>query len=63
MAILQRLNRRGITVVLVTHEDDIARYASRVVAFRDGRLRSDTPVRTPVDAEAVLPGLVEEAVA
>ena len=63
MAILQRLNRRGITVVLVTHEEDIARYASRVVVFRDGRLRSDTPVNTPVDAEAVLPGFLEEAVA
>jgi putative ABC transport system ATP-binding protein len=63
MAILQRLNRRGITVVLVTHEDDIARYASRVVVFRDGRLRSDTPVAAPVDAEAVLPSFVEEAVA
>ena len=47
MAILQRLNRRGITVVLVTHEDDIARYASRIVVFRDGRLRSDAPVAVP----------------
>ena len=51
MAILQRLNRAGITVVLVTHEPDIARYATRIVAFRDGRLRADAPVasadRTP----------------
>ena len=47
MAILQRLNRRGITIVLVTHEDDIAQFASRIVAFRDGRLRSDTPVAGP----------------
>ncbi len=61
MAILQRLNRRGITVVLVTHEDDIARYASRVVAFRDGKLRTDTPVASPLDAEAILPTLTEEA--
>jgi len=63
MAILQRLNRRGITVVLVTHEEDIARYASRVVTFRDGRIRADTPVPAPADAEAVLPGLAEEAAA
>jgi putative ABC transport system ATP-binding protein len=63
MAILQRLNRRGITVVLVTHEEDIARYASRVITFRDGRLRTDTPVAAPTDAEAVLPALVEEAAA
>jgi putative ABC transport system ATP-binding protein len=61
MAILQRLNRRGITVVLVTHEDDIAQYASRVVAFRDGKLRADTPVANPLDAEAILPTLAEEA--
>jgi putative ABC transport system ATP-binding protein len=63
MAILQRLNRRGITIVLVTHEDDIAQYASRIVAFRDGRLRADTPVPTPRDAEAILPTLAEEVAA
>jgi ABC-type lipoprotein export system ATPase subunit len=47
----------------VTHEEDIARYASRVITFRDGRLRTDTPVAAPTDAEAVLPALVEEAAA
>jgi putative ABC transport system ATP-binding protein len=63
MAILQRLNRRGITVVLVTHEEDIAKYASRIVVFRDGRLRSDTRVPEPIDAETVLPTLSEEVAA
>jgi putative ABC transport system ATP-binding protein len=63
IAILQRLNRRGITVVLVTHEDDIAQYASRIVAFRDGRLRADTTIPTPLDAEAILPTLAEEVAA
>jgi putative ABC transport system ATP-binding protein len=63
MAIFQRLNRSGITVVLVTHEEDIAQYASRIVTFRDGRIRSDTPVPVPADAEVVLPTLAEEAVA
>ena len=63
MAILQRMNRTGITIVLVTHEDDIAQFATRIVAFRDGRLRSDTPVATPADAEAVLPTLAEEVAA
>ncbi len=63
MAILQRLNRRGITVVLVTHEDDIAQYASRIVVFRDGRLRSDAPVAAPTDAETVLSTLKEEVAA
>jgi putative ABC transport system ATP-binding protein len=63
MAILQRLNRRGITIVLVTHEDDIAQYASRIVTFRDGRLRADTLVAAPRDAEAILPTLAEEVAA
>jgi putative ABC transport system ATP-binding protein len=63
MAILQRLNRRGITVVLVTHEDDIAQYASRIVVFRDGHLRSDAPVAAPSDAETVLATLKEEVAA
>jgi putative ABC transport system ATP-binding protein len=44
MAVFQRLNQNGITVVIVTHEPDIAQYASRVVTFRDGRILSDHPV-------------------
>ena len=45
MGIFQRLNEeRGITIVLVTHEHDIAEYATRVIAFRDGVVRSDYPV-------------------
>jgi len=63
MAILQRLNRSGITVVLVTHEDDIARYASRIVTFRDGQLRADTRVATPTDAAAVLSSPAAEVAA
>jgi putative ABC transport system ATP-binding protein len=54
MAILQRLNRQGITVILVTHEDDIARYATRVVTFRDGRLRADRAVTDRLSAETQL---------
>ena len=41
MALLQSLNRDGITVVLVTHERDIAAYASRIIRFRDGRVVDD----------------------
>ena len=41
MAILESLNRRGITIVLVTHEEDIARHARRVLRFRDGELIGD----------------------
>jgi putative ABC transport system ATP-binding protein len=45
MGIFQRLNRdRQITIVLVTHEPDIAEYATRIVAFRDGRIRLDQSV-------------------
>ncbi|MGH2460450.1 MAG: ABC transporter ATP-binding protein [Chloroflexota bacterium] len=41
MAILQKLNAQGITIVLVTHEPDIATYCKRVVRFRDGRVIQD----------------------
>lgn len=51
MSIFQRLNReQGITLVYVTHEQDIAQYASRVVVFRDGRIIHDTPITDPRDA-------------
>jgi putative ABC transport system ATP-binding protein len=45
MGIFQRLNaERQITIVLVTHEADIAEYATRIIGFRDGRVRLDQPV-------------------
>jgi len=45
MGIFQRLNaERQITIVLVTHERDIAEYATRIIGFRDGRVRLDQPV-------------------
>jgi putative ABC transport system ATP-binding protein len=42
MALLQELGREGLTVVLVTHEPEIAEFASRVIVMRDGTVRSDT---------------------
>ncbi len=63
LALLQRLNREGLTIVLVTHEPDIAAYASRVLVFRDGRLRSDERTAMPQDAAAALMALPEEALA
>jgi len=58
MEILQRLNRdSGITVLLITHEHDIAGYASRVVTIRDGRVRSDDPVESRRDAATELVAL------
>ena len=41
MALLQQLNREGLTVVLVTHERDIAEFAGRIVTFRDGHVVED----------------------
>jgi putative ABC transport system ATP-binding protein len=57
LALLQRLNRAGLTIVLVTHEPDIATYANRHLIFRDGRLRADERVPTTVDAAAALASL------
>jgi putative ABC transport system ATP-binding protein len=51
MEILQRLNRdKNITVVLITHEHDIAEYGTRTILFRDGRVVKDSPVERRRDA-------------
>ena len=63
MAILQELNGRGITIGLVTHEADIARYARRILTFRDGLVISDEPVRAPRDARGDLAALPPRAAA
>jgi putative ABC transport system ATP-binding protein len=60
MALLQTLGGGGITVVLVTHEPDVAEYTSRIVLMRDGRIVSDTP-RVAKRAEGGGPGQVQEA--
>ena len=60
MGIFQELNRQGITVVMVTHELDIARYATRTVVMRDGRVVSDLAVPDRLNAEAELQKLEEE---
>jgi putative ABC transport system ATP-binding protein len=62
MALFQELSRSGITIVLVTHEPDISRYAGRVVVMKDGRIRSDRrqePQRAePAAAQAAAGGEV-----
>jgi putative ABC transport system ATP-binding protein len=58
MEIFQRLNReRGITLVLVTHEHDIAQYAQRVVVFKDGKIRKDYQIEEQRDAAEELRNL------
>jgi putative ABC transport system ATP-binding protein len=57
MAILQELNAAGITIVLVTHEPDIASYCKRNVTFRDGKVVRDTLVPNMRRASEVLPTL------
>jgi len=54
MEVLQRLNGEGLTIVLVTHEPDIAHFAKRVIVFRDGTIRKDEPVRDRPQARDVL---------
>lgn len=54
MAIFQDLNAAGITIVIVTHEPDIARYAKRVVTFRDGVVTDDEPVTDRLSARVIL---------
>src|SRR5262249_13325263 len=58
MEVFQYLNReRGITIALVTHEPDIAGYASRVVVFKDGRIKRDYIVEKPRSARDELASL------
>ena len=54
MKLFQELNEQGITIVLVTHEPDIAAYAKRIVEMRDGRVRRDQPVENRRSAAADL---------
>jgi putative ABC transport system ATP-binding protein len=52
MALFQALNQQGITVILVTHEPDIAEHTGRIVELRDGRIVRDDPVSAPRIAAA-----------
>lgn len=64
MEIFQRLNQeRGITLVLITHEHDIAQYAQRVLVFNDGKIKKDYQIENPSDAAEDLrnlPPVVED---
>jgi len=54
MEVFQGLNDKGLTIVMVTHERDIAEFAKRVLVFRDGKIRKDEPVRNRPRAAEVL---------
>jgi putative ABC transport system ATP-binding protein len=64
MGVFQKLNETGITIVMVTHELDIARYTKRTVILRDGKILTDQPVRERLNAEHELKNLrqAQEAV-
>jgi len=63
MSLFQELNAQGITVIMVTHEPDIARYCRRTVELRDGHIVRDEPVRDRHDALSDLARLEPEPVA
>ena len=57
MDVLQELNGRGLTIIMVTHEPDIARFAKRVIVFRDGTIRKDEATIDPPRASDILASL------
>jgi len=54
MALFQEVHAEGKTVILVTHEEDIAQHAQRIIRFRDGHIVSDQPVEARLDARTEL---------
>lgn len=63
LAIFQRLNSQGKTIIMVTHEYDVAMHCKRIVRFKDGRMVSDEPVTSPLNASeelAKLPRFADE---
>jgi len=60
MDIFQKLNEKGITIVLVTHESDIAEFATRTVVFKDGQIISDAQVKDRKNAAAIIAKLPKE---
>ena len=59
MGLLGELNSKGITIILVTHEQEVAEYAKRILHFRDGLLVSDespdSTTQTPAPADGAAP--------
>jgi putative ABC transport system ATP-binding protein len=61
MEIFARLNREGITVIVITHEDEIAAHARRIIHFRDGHIERDGALHARARAPSLVPGRVEPA--
>jgi len=57
MALFQELNEAGKSVIIVTHEEDIAAYCKRIIRFRDGKVERDQVVEKPVNAKEALAAL------
>jgi putative ABC transport system ATP-binding protein len=63
MGVFQKLNEQGMTIVMVTHELDIAQFTRRMVVMRDGKVVGDTPVANRLRAESELARLQQEQAA
>jgi putative ABC transport system ATP-binding protein len=61
MSIFQDLNRKGKTIVLVTHDLQLAQHAHRVIRLTDGRITSDETVEAPKDSAALLSALPDDS--
>ena len=60
MGVFQKLNEQGITIVMVTHELDVAHYTKRMIVMRDGKVVGDSPVANRSNAENELSRLQQE---
>jgi putative ABC transport system ATP-binding protein len=58
LAIFQRLHAQGRTIVVVTHDRDVAEHADRIIVMEDGRIAEEVSVAAPLDAEEELKSLV-----
>jgi len=60
LAVFQRLHRQGRSIILVTHDAEVAQHAQRLIVLKDGTIVEDRPVPSPRDAEAELASLAKE---